>query len=376
MLLRLAYLTMTNALAMLRLLSMSHRDKDAEILALRHQITVLQRQLGSHRVQFTPYDRVFLAALLHRLPSEVLRRLRLLVRPDTVLRWHRDLVARRHAAASRPRRSGRPRTVQSIRALVLRLARENPSWGYRRIHGELLVLGIQVAASTVWEMLKDAGVDPAPERASSTWADFLHSQADALLACDFLETVTLSRARLYVFAVIEHASRRIRILDATAHPTATWVTQTAKNLVMDLEDAGCRARFMIRDRDGKFPVLFDTVLANAGIGVVLSGVRIPRMNSITERRVQTCRHELLDRTLIWNRHLLLGALREFQQFYNGHRPHQCIANARPQHPLPPPITDPGQTARLDTRNHTVQTRELHRYLRRPSPRLGPRRRLR
>jgi transposase len=180
-LLRLAYLTMTNALAMLRLLPMSDRDKDAEILALRHQITVLQRQLGSHRVQFAPYDRAFLAALLHRLPSEALRRVQLLVRPDTVLRWHRDLVARRHAAASRPKRSGRPRTVHSIRALVLRLARENPSWGYRRIHGELLVLGIQVAASTVWEMLKDAGVNPAPERASSTWADFLHSQADALL---------------------------------------------------------------------------------------------------------------------------------------------------------------------------------------------------
>jgi putative transposase len=157
-----------------------------------------------------------------------------LVRPDTVLRWHRDLVARRHAARSRPKRLGRPRTVRSIRLLVLRLARENPGWGYRRIHGELMVLGIKVAASTVWEMLKDAGIDPAPKRASSTWAVFLRSQADALLTCDFLETVTLSGARLYVFAVIEHTVRRIRILGATAHPTASWVTQAAKNLVMDL----------------------------------------------------------------------------------------------------------------------------------------------
>jgi transposase InsO family protein len=181
---------------------------------------------------------------------------------------------------------------------VLRPARENPSRGYRRIHGELLVPGVKVAASTAWEILKDAGIDPAPKRASSTWADFLRSQANALLACDFLETITLSGARPYVSAVIEHASRRIRILSATAHPTASWVTQAARNLVMDLEDAGYRAKFLIRDHDGKFPALFDTILNETGIEVVLSGVRMPRMNAITERWVQTCRRELLDRTLI------------------------------------------------------------------------------
>ncbi|MGW7419076.1 integrase core domain-containing protein [Streptomyces sp. NPDC054813] len=361
MLLRLTYLTVTNAFALLRLLPMSDRDKDAEILALRHQITVLQRQLGKEKVRFTPSDRAFLAALLNRLPVEVLRRVRLLVRPDTVLRRHRDLVARRHAAASRPKRPGRPRTVHSIRALVLRFARENPSWGYRRIHGELLVLGIQVAASTVWEIPKEAGIDPASERASSTWADFLHSQADALLACDFLETITLSGARLHVFAVIEHASRRIRILGATAHPPASWVTQAAKNLVMDLEDAGFRARFLIRDRDGKFPALFDTILNDAGIEVVLSGVRMPRMNSIMERWVQTCRRELLDRTLIWNQRHLLHALREFEEHYNSHRPHQGIANARPLHPLPMPVTEPEQITHLDIRRRERLGDILHEY---------------
>jgi transposase len=142
---------------------------------------VLERQLGKQKVRFTPSDRAFLAALLHRLPPEVFRRLRLLVRPDTILRWHRDLISRRHAARSTPKRPGRPPTVSSIRVLVLRLVRENPGWGYRRVHGELLVLGVKVAASTVWEILKEAGVDPAPERASSTWAGFLRSQADALL---------------------------------------------------------------------------------------------------------------------------------------------------------------------------------------------------
>ncbi|MEU5106705.1 integrase core domain-containing protein [Streptomyces sp. NPDC021354] len=361
MLLRLAYLGVTNAFALLRLLPMSDRDKDAGILALRHQITVLERQLGGARLRFTPSDRALLAALLHRMPFPALRRLRLLVRPDTVLRWHRDLARRQHAASSRPKRPGRPRTVRSIRILVLRLARENPNWGYRRLHGELLVLGVKVAASTVWKILKDAGVDPAPGRSSSTWASFLRSQAGALLACDFFETVTLSGARMYIFAVIEHSSRRIRVLGATAHPTTSWVTQAAKNLVMDLEDVGCRARFMIRDRDGKFPGLFDDVLKDAGIEVVLSGIQMPRMNSIMERWVQTCRHELLDRTLIWNQHHLLHALREFEDFYNSHRPHQGIANARPLHPLPTPIDDPDKLSHLDIRRHDRLGGILHEY---------------
>src|SRR4030088_384300 len=157
MLLKLAYLGVTNALTLLRLLPMGDREKDAEILALRHEITVLERQLGKNRVRFTPSDRAFLAALLHRLPLDALRSMRLLVLPETVLRWHRDLIARRHAAASHPKRPGRPRTMRSIRALVLRLARENPTWGYRRVHGELLVLGVKAAASTVWEILHQAG---------------------------------------------------------------------------------------------------------------------------------------------------------------------------------------------------------------------------
>jgi putative transposase len=140
-LLRLAYLTVMNTFAVLRLFPMSDRDKDTEILALRHQIGVLERQLGDEKVRFTPADRAFLAALLHRLPREALRRLRLLVRPETILRWHRDLIARRHAAGSTSKRPGRPPTVRSIRVLVLRLVRENPQWGYQRVHGELLVWG-------------------------------------------------------------------------------------------------------------------------------------------------------------------------------------------------------------------------------------------
>ncbi|MEV6058154.1 integrase core domain-containing protein, partial [Streptomyces sp. NPDC052107] len=154
---------------------------------------------------------------------------------------------------------------------------------------------------------------------------------------------------LQVLALIEHASRRIRVLGATVHPTAAWVKQAAKNVVMDLEDAGCRARFLIRDRDGTYTALFDEILNDAGILVVFSGVRIPRMNAVTERWVQTCRRELLDRMLIWNRRHLLYAVREFERFYNSRRPHQGIANARPLQPLPEPITDPARILHLDVR---------------------------
>lgn len=203
LLLRLAYLAATNAFAFLRLLPVSDHDKDIEILALPHQLLVLQRQVG--KPAFTDTDRAILAGLLHHLPMHKLRSFLLLVRPDTVLRWHRNLLKRRHGATCVPKRRGRPPTVRSIRVLVLRLARENNSWGYRRIHGELAALGIKVAASTVWEILREHSIPTAPERQSTTWADFLRSQADVLPACDFFETRTLTGARLYVFAVIEHS---------------------------------------------------------------------------------------------------------------------------------------------------------------------------
>ncbi|WP_433432988.1 integrase core domain-containing protein [Nonomuraea sp. CA-141351] len=341
---------------------MSDRDKDVEILVLRHQITVLERQLGPDtRVRFTPEDRAFPAALLTSLPREVLRRLRLLVRPDTVLRWHRDLIRRRHARTCRPKRPGRPPRVRSIRALILRLVRENPGWGYRRVHGELTTLGIKVAPSTVWEILKQEGLDPAPERAFTTWADFLRSQADALLACEFIETITLNGQRQYILAVIEHTTRRIRVLGTTAHPSAGWVTQAIRNLVMDLDDTGCRARYLIRDRDGKFPALMDDILAEAGIKTVITGIRIPRMNSIMERWGQSCRHELLDRCLVWNEHHLRHALREYEHFYNQHRAHQALDQAAPLRTVPDPITDPERITDLKIRRRDRLGGVLHEY---------------
>jgi transposase InsO family protein len=166
---------------------------------------------------------------------------------------------------------------------------------------------------------------------------------------------------MYVLAVIEHATRRVRILGATAHPTAAWVTQAARNLAMDLQDTGCRARFLIRDRDGKYPALFNTILADTGIEVVLTGVRVPRMNAFIERWIQTCRRELLDRTLIWNQPHLLNALRQYERHYNAHRPHRGINNARPLHPLPAPITDPNTITHLNIRRRDRLGGLLHEY---------------
>jgi putative transposase len=227
---------------------------------------------------------------------------------------------------------------------------------------------VRVAASTVWQILKDAGIDPAPQRTTTTWSTFLRSQAEAIVAMDFFEVVTLTGARLYVLAAIEHATRRVRVLGATAAPTAVWVTQAARNLAMDVEDAGCKIRYLIRDRDGKYPQVFDDILADTGIKVVLSGVRMLRMNSIAERWIQSCRRELLDRTLIWNQAHLLRALREYEQFHNTHRPHRGISNARPLAPLPEPIVDPGKNVALDIRRrdrlgvsstNTIMPLDLH-----------------
>ncbi len=359
MLLRLPYLALTAVFAALRLVPVSDIEKDIEILALRHQLAILQRQNGKPRL--TAADRAFLAALLHRLPRPRLAQLRLIVSPDTVLRWHRDLLRRRHAKKSRPKRPGRPPTVRSIKVLVLRLVRENPSWGYRRVHGELAALGIRVAPSTVWEILKANGVEPVPTRDCLSWAVFWRGQACAILAADFFETRTLTGARLFVFVVIEHGTRRVRVLGATAHPTAAWTAQLARNLVMDLQDAGATMTYLIRGRDSRYTAAFDAVLADEGITITKTGIRIPRMNAIMERWIRSCRAELLDRTLIVNQAHLVHALREYEIFYNQHRPHRALNAAAPLRPLRPPVAETAAIERLEIRRRDRLGGILHEY---------------
>ena len=272
------------------------------------------------------------------LPARRLAGLRLIVTPSSILRWHRDILRRRWARRSRCGRTGRPPTRRSIRSLVLRLARENESWGYRRVHGELAVIGVTVAPSTVWQILKDAGVGPAPRRDGPCWAEFLRSQAQAILALDFFTADLLNGTKVYV-AVIEHGSRRVRILGATEHPVQAWVVQQARNLLMDLEDTRTRVKFVLHDRDASFTAAFDAVFQAAGVRIVRSAVQAPRMNSVMERWIGSCRRELLDRTLIWNKRHLMIVLREYEDFYNTHRPHRTLKQAAPLRPLPDGVAD-------------------------------------
>jgi putative transposase len=336
MCLRFVFLLITRLNSWLRLSQREETWKTAEILILRHQLTVLQRR-QPRRPELDWADRALLATLLAVIPKARRPGLRLLVTPDTILRWHRDIVRRRWAARSIRGKAGRPATRRNIRALVLRLARENPGWGYRRIHGELAGLGAKIAASTVWEILKKAGIDPTPRRADPTWPQFLRSQAEAILACDFFTADLLDGTQAYVLAVIEHATRRIRILGVTLHPTGDWTAQQARNLIMDLGEQAHRVKFMIRDRGSNYTAAFGAVLADTGIRTVLCNVRTPRMNAIAERWIGGCRRELLDRTLIWNENHLRRILREYQTHHNQHRPHRSLDSAAPLKPLPEPV---------------------------------------
>jgi putative transposase len=333
MCLRFVFLLITRTASWLRLSQREEAWKTAEILILRHQLAVLQRR-QPRRPDLDWADRALLATLLAVIPKVRRHGLRLLVTPDTIVRWHRDIVRRRWAARSMRGKTGRPAIRRNIRALVLRLARENPHWGYRRIHGELAGLGVKVAASTVWKILKNAGIDPAPRRTRPGWSQFLRSQADAILACDFFTADLLDGTQAYVLAVIEHASRRIRILGVTLHPTGEWTAQQARNLIMDLGEHAYRVKFMIRDRGSNYTAAFDAVLADAGIRTVLCNIRTPRMNAIAERWIGGCRRELLDRTLIWNQAHLRRILRQYETHHNQHRPHRSLDSAAPLKPLP------------------------------------------
>jgi transposase InsO family protein len=337
--LKLIFVIVTRAVS---LLGLSRREwwwKDAEIFMLRHQLAVAEREHPGARSRLTWPDRALLALLAGALPIDRLAAMRLIVTPGTILRWHRDIVRRRWSRPSREGRSGRPATHRKVRSVVLRLARENESWGYRRIHGELAGLGITVAPSTVWQILKNAGIDPAPRREGPGWAEFLRSQAQGILALDFFTADLLDGTKVYVLAVIEHGTRRIRVLGATGHPVQAWVVQQARNLIMDLEDSGTRVKFVLHDRDASLTAAFDEVFRAAGARIIRTAVQAPRMNSIMERWVGSCRRELLDRTLVWNQRHLMIVLREYEDFYNTHRPHRALKQAAPLRQLPDGITD-------------------------------------
>jgi putative transposase len=300
----------------------SELDKDIELIVLRHQLAVLRRR--GERPKLRAADRAFIAALARLLPYR--QRHRLALTPQTLLRWHRELVRRKWTEpAGRP---GRPPLDAQLGELVVRLARENPRWGYQRIAGELLKLGSSVSASTVRRLLAKAGLEPASRRPRLSWRAFLRQQAASMLACDFFTVETVALRRLYVLFFLEVGSRRVHLAGCTANPTGSWVTQQARNL--GFTDLFERTRFLLRDRDSKFSASFDEVFCSEGIRVIRTPVRAPQANAHAERFVRSVREECLDWLLIAGRRHLERVLRRYVEHYNRERPHRGLGLSPPQ----------------------------------------------
>jgi putative transposase len=313
--------------------------KDLELLVLRHELEVLRRQVA--RPKLRAVDRALLAAAACHMPRP--SRGARLVTPRTLLRWHRALVRRKWRQQAGQR--GRPPVPAEVRAVVLRMARENPRWGHRRIGGELAKLGFGVSPSTVRRLLARAGLGPAPRRSGPSWREFLRAQAASIVTCDFFTVEGVLLRRYYVLFFVAHANRRVWLAGCSTNPTGAWVTQQARNLGLDLADHG--ARFLIRDRDNKYTGAFDEVFRSGGIRVVKMPMRAPQANAVAERFVRTVRGECLDWLLIVNRRHLARVLRIFVEHYNTQRPHRALKLHAPQRAEPPPTPAIGEIRRHD-----------------------------
>jgi putative transposase len=317
------YMAFVRLLQLVRFSRRGQQELAVEVLMLRHEVAVLRRQVVRPALQ--PADRAVLAGLSRLLSGA--RRGRFFVQPETLLRWHRDLVRQKWTYAHR--RPGRPGLPAGTISLVLRLANENPTWGYRRIHGELATMGVRLAPSSVWKILHRYGIEPAPRSSGPTWAEFLRAQATTVLACDFFTVDTVLLRRLYVLFFVELDTRRVHLSGVTTNPAGEWVIQQARNLSLDLTERSRSVKFLIRDRDTKFTSSFDEVFRSEGVRTIKTPVRSPRANAFAERFVGTVRRECLDRFLILGRRHLEQVLTEYLAHYNEHRPHRALDQQAP-----------------------------------------------
>ena len=318
--------------------------KELEIVALRHELSILRRQVA--RPTLEPADRAFLAAASRLLPRW--RWSSFFVTPETLLLWHRRLVARHWSYPSRG--PGRPRIGAEVRTLVLRLARENPRWGYRRIVGELTGLGIELSATGVRKLLVEAGLGPAGKRGGVSWREFIRRQAKSMIACDFFTVDSVAMRRIYVLFFIEIASRRVHIVGMTENPDGAWVAQQARNLAWELSESEPPLRFLVRDNDAKFSGTFDEVFRAEGVEVIRTPMEAPKANAIAERFVGTVRRECLDWMLIANTRHLERVLRTFADHYNGHRPHRALSLAAPDRAQVMPLTQTCSVSAVNKRD--------------------------
>jgi putative transposase len=325
--LSLGYLMLRRVLQLAVLRVRSNEFKELEIVVLRHELAILRRRTRRPTVSWI--DRLFLAAASRLLPRAQWQSF--IITPATLLRWHRRLVA---TCWTYPRRAGRPPVRREIRRLVLRLARENPRWGYQRIVGELKGLGMVVSATTVRTWLRNAGLGPVGTRRGMTWREFVRAHRRSMLAVDFFTVETIWLQRLYVLFFIELGSRRVHLAGCTPNPSAPWVAQQARHLSWTLAERPEMFRFLIRDRDQKFTHDFDEVCRSEGIQIVRTPFRAPAANGVAERFVRTVRSECLDCLLILNQEHLERILAVFMDHYNSHRPHRALALTPPWHMRP------------------------------------------